>query len=528
MQLSYASYRDKVMGCWTGKNVGGTLGAPFECKRQYNGNVTFYTQDLSAGPVPNDDLDLQIVWLTAVERYGRNIDAAILGEYWLSYVIPNWAEYGTGKANLRAGLMPPLSGKVDNLYRNSCGCFIRSELWACLAPGQPRLAARYAREDAVVDHAEEGMYGEIFFAAIQSAAFVESDRDALIAVGLSYIPPQSAMARAVAEAQRCHREHVDIREARKRVHNAAPGTFGLQGRPLEETLSPDNEGMAVGTPGFDAPENVAFVILAWLYGEGDFGKSLLIANACGEDTDCTCATLGATLGILAGASGLPEKWTAPLNGKIATLCIDNTSRGIWVPADVTELTDRVVRDAPLFLGQELCDIYAEGGAAFTCLEGSALRCPEAKRYLKGINGNNENIGLTPSEVAALSPYHVRYEYPAFSLDVDYGDSAFYAPGAERRITVTAVDSVLMREQQWVRFTLYAPDCVSVLSPGSVLLPLNNTTGAHAACTFRFTANESAPARLELIVDAALEGRHSDAAVKVVLMARAESAQSEDA
>ena len=67
----------------------------------------------------------------------------------------------------------------------------------------------------------------------------------------------------------------------------------------------------VGEPGMDAPENVAFFIAAWLYGK-DFEECLLLSNACGEDTDCTCATLGALMGIILGASGIPEKWTAPL------------------------------------------------------------------------------------------------------------------------------------------------------------------------------------------------------------------------
>ena len=165
MRLSFAQYKDKVMGCWTGKNIGGVLGAPFEGKRQ-KVRIDNYQQDLSAGPPPNDDLDLQIVWLSAVEKYGRNVNAQILGEYWLSYVIPNWVEYGMGKANLRAGIVPPMSGVVDNVYKDSCGCFIRSEIWACLAPGHPAIAARYAYEDGIVDHGDEGVRGEIFFAAL--------------------------------------------------------------------------------------------------------------------------------------------------------------------------------------------------------------------------------------------------------------------------------------------------------------------------------------------------------------------------
>ena len=124
MVLDFKTYRDKVLGCWTGKNIGGVFGAPFEGIRQFN-DATFYVQDLSMGPPPNDDLDLQIAWLAAVERYGRNVNASILGDYWLSYIIPNWAEYGMGKANLRAGMAPPISGALDNDYKNSCGCYIR-------------------------------------------------------------------------------------------------------------------------------------------------------------------------------------------------------------------------------------------------------------------------------------------------------------------------------------------------------------------------------------------------------------------
>ena len=62
-------YRDTVRGCWTGKNIGGTLGAPMEGKRDIF-DVTFYTQDLKGNPAPNDDLDLQLVWLKANEDHG--------------------------------------------------------------------------------------------------------------------------------------------------------------------------------------------------------------------------------------------------------------------------------------------------------------------------------------------------------------------------------------------------------------------------------------------------------------------------
>ena len=121
-------------------------------------------------------------------------------------------------------------------------------------------------------------------------------------------------------------------------------------------------------------------------------------------------------------------------------------------------------------------------------------------------------------MAALTPYHVRYAYPAFSMDVDYRGSVTFTPGIERRITVTLVNSFTQYQQQWARVTLYTPPCAAVSSPRTVMLPLNNHVGAKAECTFAFTADETAPAKLELLVDVALEGRHSNGIAKVTLMA----------
>ncbi|MFA5206517.1 MAG: ADP-ribosylglycohydrolase family protein, partial [Lentisphaeria bacterium] len=134
--LNRGVYEDKVLGCWTGKNIGGTLGAPFEGRRETN-NVSFYTQALAGRPAPNDDLDLQLVWLVAAEENGvYRLNERVLGEYWLEYVVAPWHEYGVCKANMRRGLYPPLSGACNNeRWKFSNGAWIRSEIWACLFPG---------------------------------------------------------------------------------------------------------------------------------------------------------------------------------------------------------------------------------------------------------------------------------------------------------------------------------------------------------------------------------------------------------
>ena len=514
MKLDFQTYRDKVRGCWIGKNIGGVFGEPFELKRQWN-DATFYVQDLSKGPPPNDDLDLQLVWLAAVERYGRQVNSSILGDYWLNFVTPTWVEYGMGKANLRAGMAPPISGALDNDYRNSCGCFIRSELWACLAPGNPALAARYAYEDGSVDHAEDGLEAELFCAAMQSAAFVESDPYKLIDIGLSYVRPESRFAAAIHAALDARKEGVSFREAIVRIHNTVPGTFGVQALTNTEARQrSDAMGFdTIGEPGLDAPENCGIFIAAWLYGK-DFEEQMILCNSAGEDADCTCATLGALLGIINGADALPEKWVAPLGDVIKTKCINNTSGGVWIPDTCAQLADRILRVTPGFLGTSLCDLLAPGGYTITCQDD--LYCPNTDDYMPRMNGSNKDHHLSARQLTSLGSNVLRTETPTFEVLVDLMGEPYFRYGEERTLRVTVRNRFEMKQQEWARITLHAPAGVTLTCAPQVLQPLNNLWGACAQAEFTFNADAYPAARLELLVDVQLEGRHSYSVVKVML------------
>ena len=314
--LNENDFRDRVYACWLGKNIGGTLGMPFEGDTNIH-DIVFYTNVREGEPAANDDLDLQILWLKAMEENDAHIDAFILGRYWLKYVPVNWNEYGIGKVNMRMGIMPPASGEINNSkWKNSNGAWIRSEIWACLFPGNPMMATKFAREDACVDHGmAEGTFAEIFTAAIESAAFIESDRDTLIKFGLSMIPANCRVAKAVNTAIQAKTDGKDWKEARTAViRNTADMGW------------------------FQAPRNVAFTIIGWLYGENDFGKSICIAVNCGDDTDCTGATLGSIFGIIGGTKAIPERWRKPVGNKIATVAIS----GFQAPATLDELTDSTI------------------------------------------------------------------------------------------------------------------------------------------------------------------------------------------
>ncbi len=338
LTIDRADFRDKVYACWMGKNIGGTLGGPWEDK-QHTHSMTFY-EPVPDGAAPNDDLDLQLVWLKMLEDCGLDPSVRTFAEYWSLYACRYpWNEYGFFMRNFARGLMPPVAGCFENYYVDEMGSPIRSEIWACLHPGDPQAAARMAWKDSAVDHSGgEGMWGEMFWSALQAAAFVETDPMTLIRIGLNMIPLSSHIARSIKEAVWSYENGKTWGEARERIATR----FGH----LQSCNAVPNHG---------------FTIIGWLYGEG-FGDQLCKAVNCGYDTDCTGATLGALLGILEGTAGIPAKWIEPVGDGIS-LC--QFTGECDAPKTIDELTDRTIKlaeqsvaakdDIAFGAGQELPD-----------------------------------------------------------------------------------------------------------------------------------------------------------------------------
>ncbi len=325
--------KDKIKACWIGKNIGGTMGTPFEGRTELNDIQGFSTPENVV--LANDDLDLQLVWLKAIEDKGPySLNEQILGEYWTNFIPPHWNEYGICKNNMRAGLIAPLCGEYNNVWKHSNGAWIRTEVWACMAPGCPDIAMKYARMDACVDHgAGEGTYAAMFVAAIESAAFVINDLRTLIDLGLSKIPQNCRMAETIRLLLDCKDKGIDWKETRNIL--------------VESTKD-------LGW--FQAPANVAFAMLGLLWGEGDFKKSMILAINCGDDTDCTGATLGSLFGILNGTKGIPEDWKNHIGDNIVSVAIDRGSC-YGLPNTCTQLTDRVYSMIPVMLKANRANAY---------------------------------------------------------------------------------------------------------------------------------------------------------------------------
>jgi ADP-ribosylglycohydrolase len=284
MQIEYETYLDKVLGCWMGKCISGTIGAPFEGRKELF-DYRFDKRSIEK-MLPNDDLDLQVLWLHVIEEKGIYFQTEDLADAFLNKCPYSPGEYAVFKKNYSKGIRPPYSGFFNNsYYLNGNGCPIRSEIWGCIAPGNPRLAASYAWKDGIMDHGDESVYAEAFFSAVEAAAFFESDIKTLVAAGLEQISPKSKIFRLIQDVLYWSDRHEDWREVRR--------------------LILDNYGHPDCTNTF---QNTAFVVMALLFCNMDIIDSTMMGLNCGYDTDCTCATAGAIAGIIAGAKELQKKY----------------------------------------------------------------------------------------------------------------------------------------------------------------------------------------------------------------------------
>ena len=313
MKLDETIFRDKIRGCWFGKGIGGTLGMPYE---GYPWKLALSESDLLPTQVPNDDLELQLLWILWAEKHGSALRAENFTVAWDEFYDSNADEYGIARWNIKRGLKPPLTGLHNNCFTDGMGAAIRTEIWACLFPGNPELAAWYAREDAIVDHNGNGIWAAMFLAAAESAAFCCNKPIHAINTGLKYIPDDCKVSKAVKFVQQLYSDNV----------------------PLDKTrdLILENYGSHSFT---DVSMNLAFITLGLLYGEGNFEKTVLTAVNCGMDADCTGATTAAFMGILLGETGIPPLWKEIIG---TDLLVGDCLKDLPLPKTIDEAVDRTL------------------------------------------------------------------------------------------------------------------------------------------------------------------------------------------
>ncbi|NHI18750.1 ADP-ribosylglycohydrolase family protein [Phycicoccus endophyticus] len=284
-------------------------------------NWTETTRGNVHGSARDDDIDYTILALHMLEEHGSGLTADLVGQYWRD-LFPIAKVYTAERAayrNLVRGLPVPETARFRNPYREWIGAAIRGDVFGYVHPGDPGAAARAAYQDARLSHVRNGVYGEMWVAALVATSFLTRDASEALTTALGVVPPGSRFA----EAQRLV---LDLRRA---------------GATWEEALERVRTEYAF-TPWVHAVNNAAVVSLALLWADGDWATATGSAVMSGWDTDSNGATVGSVAGVLWGSASIPERFSDPLEDRTRSALFG------YDHSRISDLAQRTVR-----LGHEL-------------------------------------------------------------------------------------------------------------------------------------------------------------------------------
>ncbi len=319
-------FHDKIRGCWFGKCLAGAVGMPFEGV-PYTVNIT--EEDICIQDVPNDDLELQLVWMDALKTHGINLNCEKLAPVWKDKIKHGCDEYSIAIHNINNGILPPASGWYDNFFASGMGATIRSEIWALIFPERPDAAAYFAQQDAEVDHWGDGVRGEIFMAMAEAHACIHSNIEAALRYAFERMDKDCRLYRTLAKVFDMFDRQVSDEEATRDL---------LLNEQRHHNFT-------------DCVMNLSIIVHSLLRGGGDFNKTVLSAIAFGRDTDCTAASCGAFLGIAKGMKVFPEKWLDKVKNELTVSDFVSAIPGVPLTLDdlvnqTIELHNKLAKELP--------------------------------------------------------------------------------------------------------------------------------------------------------------------------------------
>ena len=310
-------FENKVYAGVLGKIIGVYLGRPFEGWyydriMEELGPINYYVNDKLDFPihVTDDDLTGTFRFINALKHFNfdKNISPKQIGQTWLNYCLENqtvlaWAGKGvlteeSAYMNLKQGIHAPESGSIaqnGKVIAEQIGAQIFIDGWGMVSPGDPEQAVDLAKRAGSVSHDGESVYGAQVVAAMEAMAFIENDIKKIIEESKKFVPTDSTIYKLISDIQDWSSGNLDWEQARSKIEDK----YGYSKFPGNCHIVP----------------NHALIILALLFGDDDFQKSLMIVNTAGWDTDCNSGNVGCILGIKNELEGIQKgpDYITPVN-----------------------------------------------------------------------------------------------------------------------------------------------------------------------------------------------------------------------
>ncbi|MGD9568840.1 MAG: ADP-ribosylglycohydrolase family protein [Sedimentibacter sp.] len=290
-------FKDQIKAAWMSQFIGAAMGTMVEgytSKNLYEafGDVKDYIRQPNTY---NDDITFEIAFLDAFKDKGYKVTSKDIALSWIGLIPVGWSAEELTLRNIRAGMMPPESAKWNNPFNEWIGAQMRGAICGIVAPGNPRLAAELAWKDGEVSHINNGILGEVFNAVMISLSFVNDDVKDIVKKAISTIPSDSEYYSVVKFALDCCLKysdwHVALAECEKKY---------------------------IKYNWIHAYPNACCEIIALMYGEGDYEKTLNIITMCGIDADCNAGMIMPVLGIQKGMRIIPNRLISPAFEKLVT------------------------------------------------------------------------------------------------------------------------------------------------------------------------------------------------------------------
>jgi ADP-ribosylglycohydrolase len=268
---------------------GFTMGAMLPYDRLARGHIE--------GGVRDDDVDYTILGLHLMETYGSDLTTYDIAREWLTR-LPVYQTFTAERAtyqNLVREVPLAQTGAFHNPYREWIGALIRADIFGYVTPGDPRRAAELAYRDAVLSHRANGIFGEMWAAALVATAFTAESPKESVLESLRHIPAGSRLAEEI-------RRILDDHAAGKSWEESA------------DHLDARYKDMSW----VHTINNAGALAAAVLWGEGDFTATIAYSVQAGLDTDSIGATAGSWAGAFGGYAGIPASWLEPLQGRTSS------------------------------------------------------------------------------------------------------------------------------------------------------------------------------------------------------------------
>ena len=330
-QVPYREYFDKAYGGWLGKISGLTLGVPKEFSEPWPpSDITYFAEvpdhfsDLYSG----DDLYFPLLVQICLKKYGPHPTYSQYMREWSEQLYSGrvWGANGIALEHYWAGIMPPQTGLIGyNASSHDIDAQIDFDSAGWVSPGLINQAAAVADYGGHMVCWGDGVDGGVFVAAAISQAFFNSDMEQVIRQAQAVLPPKSTYRAMLDDVLRWHREQPDWRVTRQLL--------------AKKYSSPQT------TEESSAVVNGGAVLIGLLYGEKDFGKTVITAMHCGWDSDCNAATAGGILGTMLGASRIPPRWSTIFHDTYENYCLRGLPRRLRISdiaRDTVEVGEKVI------------------------------------------------------------------------------------------------------------------------------------------------------------------------------------------